>query len=172
MCVSLLIFESGELLCIRPPSDLDCSCYCLTALSTEPYTHISTDFTVGKGTSHLDKCWLHKIHLSACGVLNAQPCKPLTVLPFNQSVTAALCLTHKQDNGVTPLMMACRKNNAKCAKLLMDHGADVNAADVDGWTPLLQACNSGFAECVEVLLNGGADTQKAKQVSNLQTSCL
>jgi ankyrin repeat protein len=54
----------------------------------------------------------------------------------------------------------------------MDHGADVNAADVDGWTPLLQACNSGFAECVEVLLNGGADTQKAKQVSNLQTSCL
>ena len=42
-------------------------------------------------------------------------------------------------------------------RLLLDAGASVNAADLDGWTPLHFASENGQEETVNLLLDRGAD---------------
>lgn len=42
-------------------------------------------------------------------------------------------------------------------RLLIDHGANVNAAQHGGWTPLHQAASHGFEQMVRLLLDSGAD---------------
>ena len=42
-------------------------------------------------------------------------------------------------DGLTPLHDAARENSLDMAKLLIDHGADVNATDSSGCTPLDRA---------------------------------
>jgi ankyrin repeat protein len=39
---------------------------------------------------------------------------------------------------------------------LLDHGADIDAADANGWTPLMHACSVGKIETVQLLLQRGA----------------
>jgi ankyrin repeat protein len=43
---------------------------------------------------------------------------------------------HNSHWGTTPLHAAAHANRAEIAKLLIDHGADVNALDLDGKTPM------------------------------------
>lgn len=42
-------------------------------------------------------------------------------------------------------------------KLLIEYGANVNAAQHGGWTPLHQAASHGFEQTVRLLLNAGAN---------------
>jgi len=37
-------------------------------------------------------------------------------------------------------------------RLLLDHGADKDAADEDGYTPLYRACYEGHLEIIKLLL--------------------
>ncbi len=48
-------------------------------------------------------------------------------------------------------------NTAAVAKLLLEHGADVNARDEDGWTALYVATEGGNTDMVKLLLEHGAD---------------
>ena len=57
--------------------------------------------------------------------------------------------------GGTPLQIASEEGNLECARLLIEWGADVNAAidlkvDVNngGFTPLTSACGSGHSDVV------------------------
>ncbi len=68
--------------------------------------------------------------------------------------------------GVTPLHICAEFNSVRCARLLIDAGADVNAgADLDedgfgGQTPIFHAVNSIHNYCrpvMEVLVEAGAD---------------
>ena len=43
---------------------------------------------------------------------------------------------------------------------LLKAGANVNAADEDGWTALMQACDGGNEQCVHALIEAGADMEK------------
>lgn len=61
------------------------------------------------------------------------------------------------DNGETPLVIACLKENLMVAKLLIDAGADVNKSLLNGNTPLHYAAARGFSEIVEILLAAGAE---------------
>jgi hypothetical protein len=68
--------------------------------------------------------------------------------------------------GVSPLHICAEFNSIRCARLLLEHGADVNArADEDGvgigaHTPVFHAVNSIFNYCrpvMEILVDAGAD---------------
>jgi ankyrin repeat protein len=57
----------------------------------------------------------------------------------------------------TPLHVAAYAGHARIAKLLIKHGADVNAKDDLGLTPLHYAAYGRNARVIQVLLNSGAD---------------
>jgi tetratricopeptide (TPR) repeat protein len=72
---------------------------------------------------------------------------------------------------LTALHVACREKNYEVAKVLIDHGADVNARGFNGQTPLMMACygdgdsrRSSQAKIktksvVELLVQAGSDTE-------------
>ena len=58
---------------------------------------------------------------------------------------------------VPTLTWAAMYGNVPTAKLLLDHGAQVNGADKDGYGPLHGAAFLGHAEMLDLLLQRGAD---------------
>lgn len=67
------------------------------------------------------------------------------------------CVHAKDEDGYTPLHRACYNNNIELAKLLIQHGADVNALTDFKWTPLHSSCQWSNNKCVAMLLQYGAD---------------
>lgn len=74
------------------------------------------------------------------------------------------------DFGKTALMVAAAHDQAEAVRLLLDRGADINAAtwtdrngglDHDGRTPLMYAAARGSLAMVKLLLSRGADPQTA-----------
>lgn len=61
----------------------------------------------------------------------------------------------------TPLLVAASADDPRVVKLLLAHGAEVNARNGDGWTPLMKACWLGCTENVKLLLAAGAATEVA-----------
>ena len=46
-------------------------------------------------------------------------------------------------------------------QLLIDRGANVNHADMDGCTPISEAAENGYKDTVELLIDRGADINRA-----------
>ena len=65
--------------------------------------------------------------------------------------------TGKDDHGFTPLMHAASEGHAHVLPLLIEAGAEVDAANDEGETALHIAASCGHEECVRILLRGGAD---------------
>ncbi|MDA8745372.1 ankyrin repeat domain-containing protein [Rubripirellula amarantea] len=64
----------------------------------------------------------------------------------------------RDNEGKTPLIHACSGPFAETAEMLIDAGADVNAADsTEGFTPLMTAAALGEKEVVELLLEKNAN---------------
>jgi ankyrin repeat protein len=61
----------------------------------------------------------------------------------------------------TPLHSAVARGDMKSVQLLLEHGADVNATQQNGFTPLHSAALNGDREIINLLLARGAD-QSAK----------
>ncbi|MGW1989492.1 ankyrin repeat domain-containing protein [Embleya sp. NPDC001921] len=61
-------------------------------------------------------------------------------------------------DGGTPLIAAASMGRADLVRLLLDHGAAVNARSTSGWTALMRTCNAGSLDCARLLLDAGADT--------------
>src|SRR6185436_17091542 len=108
----------------------------------------------------------------------------LMIIARTSNVEAAKLLISKrarvnaveQWRGQTPLMWAAAENQPAMVKVLVDHGANVNArSNVNnferqvtaeprmqarpsgGFTPLLYAARKGCLQCAEILLKAGAD---------------
>lgn len=63
----------------------------------------------------------------------------------------------RDNNGMTPLMLAAIFDRSSSAKLLLQAGANPNATfEEDGSTALIMAARSYYSEVVEVLLRAGA----------------
>ncbi len=54
------------------------------------------------------------------------------------------------------LALAAAHGHVETVKLLLDRGADINAADATGWTALHGAAYFGSAEIIQLLLDRGA----------------
>lgn len=61
--------------------------------------------------------------------------------------------------GETPLHLACKwaEGSLEVIRLLIDHGANVNAQDGESQAPLYEACIAGCLEVVKLLLGEKAD---------------
>ena len=55
-------------------------------------------------------------------------------------------LNERTDNGTSALMMAARNGNLAVVEVLIDHGADLYAVDIDGWGVIHHALISGSQE--------------------------
>ncbi|MEJ1962009.1 MAG: ankyrin repeat domain-containing protein [Gammaproteobacteria bacterium] len=115
---------------------------------------------------------------------NADGQSALMIIARTSNVEAAkLLLSHRanvdaveQWRGQTPLMWAAAENQPAMVKLLVQHGAQVNARSrvnvwerqvtseprmqarpSGGFTPLLYAARKGCLECAQILLKAGAD---------------
>jgi len=64
---------------------------------------------------------------------------------------------YKDEDGERALYSACCDGHTECARLLIDHNADVNAKDDSGWSALYGAAVYGSLSCVELLVQNGAD---------------
>jgi ankyrin repeat protein len=73
------------------------------------------------------------------------------------------------ENGTTPLLFAARYRNAECLKLLLDHGADPNAASEEGVTAL--QWGAGSLEVVRLLLERWADPRARTKLGNTPLIC-
>jgi len=56
-----------------------------------------------------------------------------------------------------PLLAAVIHNHVECARLLLDHGADVNQTDDKGHSALSIAARLGFLRLVQLMVSSGAD---------------
>ena len=58
---------------------------------------------------------------------------------------------------VMPLHSAASARNLEAVRLLLEHGAPVNARQQSGWVPIHAAAQNGDRPMVELLLKHGAD---------------
>ena len=72
---------------------------------------------------------------------------------------AEMLLTGDESKGASTLFEACEKGRTQWVKLLLEHGADMNARNQQGATPLMVAAGNGHEPLVEWLLSNGADTR-------------
>jgi len=60
---------------------------------------------------------------------------------------------------VMPLHSAASARNLEAARMLLEHGAPINARQQGGWTPIHAAAQNGDRTMVELLLERGADAR-------------
>lgn len=66
---------------------------------------------------------------------------------------------------VMPLHSAASARNLEAARLLLEHGAPVNARQQGGWVPIHAAAQNGDLAMVELMLQHGADPKVANDDS-------
>jgi ankyrin repeat protein len=72
---------------------------------------------------------------------------------FHQNMNQA----NENDNGRTPLSIACRYDHFETMKLLVLEGANINHCDIDGFTPICTACANNYIEIVKHLISKDVD---------------
>lgn len=79
------------------------------------------------------------------------------VVKYLLSAGAEVNSTSKNENHVMPLHSSVARQNLEITRILLNHGADVNAAQADDFTPLHEAVQNGQVDMVQLLLDYGAD---------------
>ncbi|XP_071132129.1 transient receptor potential cation channel subfamily A member 1-like isoform X2 [Mytilus edulis] len=89
---------------------------------------------------------------------------------YNASQTE---LNDGDDDGRTPLMLACQTGHYKSVKTLLTLGADISARDEDSCTGLILAARHGYANIVKVLLDNYAEVNQVDKIKNtaLHVAC-
>ncbi|PKU33374.1 protein phosphatase 1 regulatory inhibitor subunit 16b isoform x2 [Limosa lapponica baueri] len=85
---------------------------------------------------------------------------PLGDLALGSLMTSTMCYLLKSnispdlcnEDGLTALHQCCIDNYEEIVKLLLNHGANVNAKDNELWTPLHAAATCGHINLVKILI--------------------
>jgi ankyrin repeat protein len=81
------------------------------------------------------------------------------LLPFGPDINAI----SRNSMHVQPLHSAAAGNRLDICRVLIEHGAGVNARQEGGFTPLMEAAQNGNGELVALLLAHGADADAAAE---------
>jgi uncharacterized protein len=84
-----------------------------------------------------------------------------TVQHWERQVTAEPREKWLPPGGLTPLLFAARQGQLECAKILVEHGANLNYQDPDGISPVLSAAINGHYDVGIFLLEKGANPNLA-----------
>lgn len=79
------------------------------------------------------------------------------LLGARQLLLANAKVNQANDLGATPLWAACQNGSLEMVQILLEHGANPNAALLSGETPLMAAARAGKTAIVEKLLKNGAN---------------
>ncbi|CAM9281706.1 unnamed protein product [Chrysoparadoxa australica] len=80
----------------------------------------------------------------------------------------------RDDGGATPLIIAAANGHEACVRVLLDGGADLNAAKVNGYTALMDAAQEGHLSVLQLLLQRGAGVHKQSNdvgINALMAAC-
>lgn len=72
------------------------------------------------------------------------------------------------------MIVACQCNHLEVARLLLEHGADVNSRMVDGASAVFVTAQNGHSEMLSFLLRSGANAHMLRKVARtiyLRTRC-
>ncbi len=79
-------------------------------------------------------------------------------------IAAFLIVEHSQDVNArgffvdeTPLHVTARRGDVEFSRVLLEHGADIEARDEGDWSPLERAMNNGHVEITRALLEHGVN---------------
>ena len=100
---------------------------------------------------------------------------PKDLAPDRLAALAGLAghVESRDEQGRTPLRVACRSGDIAAVRNLIAIGADIESRDDRRWTPLISACKEGHATVVELLLAKGANirSQDADGITALMYAC-
>ena len=68
-----------------------------------------------------------------------------------------IALNERNKLGLTPLQQSCVDGNLSLVMLLLDHGADIEGKDLNGWTPLHFAIIAGHCNITSLLIDSCAN---------------
>jgi len=98
--------------------------------------------------------------LTRYGVFPLSPCVSGNPLVIEQLLKAGADVNAALPGGETPLMTAARSGKPEALKLLLAHGANVNAGETSrGQTALMWAASSGNVAAIRTLVEAGANVQ-------------
>jgi ankyrin repeat protein len=63
-------------------------------------------------------------------------------------------------------MRACLNGNEQTSKILVEHGADINATNCNGQTPLFLSCRENHSKTINFLLDIGVDINQPDNKGN------
>jgi uncharacterized protein len=146
-CVKLLVEAGADISCVGPDGRTALMCACerscccrLTIAFLQNGADVAVICSVDGKTA---------LHYAAATV-RTDNCEVLLAKENS--------LVHVRDDvGWTPLMCAASAGSFRTVNTLCQHGADVNAAAVDGHSPLMVAVKHNSTALVQLLLGNGAD---------------
>ena len=77
--------------------------------------------------------------------------------PYTRCVGFYCHNSYSSSHGITPLMIACQREQVDIVRILLKAGASVNVRGERGDTALIEATRRGNVEIVEMLIDAGAD---------------
>eukprot|EP00594_Rhizosolenia_setigera_P001652 CAMPEP_0178948858 /NCGR_PEP_ID=MMETSP0789-20121207/5709_1 /TAXON_ID=3005 /ORGANISM="Rhizosolenia setigera, Strain CCMP 1694" /LENGTH=367 /DNA_ID=CAMNT_0020629277 /DNA_START=59 /DNA_END=1163 /DNA_ORIENTATION=- len=105
--------------------------------------------------------------LSVCISTSSDVVSPLLKLILSDSTTNTTnnasdkLIDQVNSNGLTPLLIACERNNAPIVEELLSRGANISKCDSDGKNPLHVAAFCGCEDVVKILLSSKNEKKSA-----------
>lgn len=87
------------------------------------------------------------------GILNQD------ILNYKPDVNSLVKFSSGSDQLISPLWIACYKNDIETVRLLLQNGANPNIKNENELSPLVKAVTDGSIELVKLLVNNGADVK-------------